>query len=105
MDRAKRVLVLEMNMGQMVEDIQIAAEGTKAVDFHGTAGGVVLSPDQSHDLMLESLKKAGASLSKPAAAVRKTAPAKKKAARKKPGKKKTAARRTGHPVTKRRTKR
>ncbi len=41
-----RVLSVEMSMGQMVLDVKYAAEGSRDVDFYGTAGGVVLSPDQ-----------------------------------------------------------
>ncbi|MBW1807627.1 MAG: 3-methyl-2-oxobutanoate dehydrogenase subunit VorB [Deltaproteobacteria bacterium] len=56
-NRTKRVLVLEMNMGQMLQDIKMAAEGSKPIDFFGTAGGVILSPDESIDKMMESLSK------------------------------------------------
>jgi 2-oxoglutarate/2-oxoacid ferredoxin oxidoreductase subunit alpha len=55
--KAKRVLVLEMNMGQMLQDIKMAAEGSRPIDFFGTAGGVILSPDESIEKMLESLGK------------------------------------------------
>lgn len=40
-----RVLTVEMNMGQMVNDVKFAAEGTREVAFYGTAGGVIPSPD------------------------------------------------------------
>ena len=33
-------------MGQMVSDVRAVAEGTRTVEFHGTAGGIVPSPDQ-----------------------------------------------------------
>jgi 2-oxoglutarate/2-oxoacid ferredoxin oxidoreductase subunit alpha len=41
MDKAKRVLCVEMNMGQMLEDVKMTGEGTKPIDFFGKAGGVV----------------------------------------------------------------
>jgi 2-oxoglutarate ferredoxin oxidoreductase subunit alpha len=41
-----RVLSVEMNMGQMVYDVRLAAAGSRQVDFYGTAGGIVPSPDQ-----------------------------------------------------------
>ncbi|TAK18741.1 MAG: 3-methyl-2-oxobutanoate dehydrogenase subunit VorB [Acidobacteria bacterium] len=41
-----RVLTVEMNMGQMVHDVRYAAEGSRLVEFFGTAGGIVPSPDQ-----------------------------------------------------------
>jgi 2-oxoglutarate ferredoxin oxidoreductase subunit alpha len=61
MQKAKRVLVLEMNMGQMVEDIQIAGQGSREIDFFGTAGGKVFSPDEAKEKMLYSLEQAGVS--------------------------------------------
>ncbi len=40
------VFDVEMSMGQMVYDVKLAAEGTRRIEFHGTAGGVVPSPDE-----------------------------------------------------------
>jgi len=40
-----RVLDIEMNMGQMLYDVRLAAEGARQIEFYGTAGGVVPSPD------------------------------------------------------------
>jgi hypothetical protein len=71
--------VLEMNMGQMVEDVQIAGQGKREIDFFGTAGGMVFSPDQSKEKMLHSLKQAGVGKSKKKPAKRK--PAKKRKSR------------------------
>ncbi len=65
MQKAKRALVLEMNMGQMVEDVQIAGQGSREIDFFGTAGGKVFSPDESKEKMLYSLKQAGVGKRKP----------------------------------------
>jgi 2-oxoglutarate ferredoxin oxidoreductase subunit alpha len=36
----RRILVVEMNAGQMVEDVKLAVEGSVPVDFYGTLGGV-----------------------------------------------------------------
>jgi len=58
-DGAKRVLDVEMNMGQMLQDVRLAAEGTKPIDFHGTAGGVVPSPDEIKQKIRESLARIG----------------------------------------------
>jgi 2-oxoglutarate ferredoxin oxidoreductase subunit alpha len=41
----KRVLVVEMSMGQMVDDVKLAALGRVPVDFYGKAGGVVPAPE------------------------------------------------------------
>ena len=42
--RARKVLAFEMSMGQMVEDVKLALEGTVPVDFYGRPGGVVITP-------------------------------------------------------------
>ena len=41
-----KVLDIEMNMGQMIDDVRIVAEGTRQIEFFGTAGGIVPSPDE-----------------------------------------------------------
>jgi 2-oxoglutarate ferredoxin oxidoreductase subunit alpha len=41
-----KVFDVEMNMGQMLEDVRLACEGTREIEFHGAAGGVVPSPDE-----------------------------------------------------------
>lgn len=40
------VLTVEMNMGQMIFDVRAAVAGSRPVEFFGTAGGIVPSPDQ-----------------------------------------------------------
>ena len=40
------VLTVEMSMGQLVQDVKLAAEGSRNVELYGTAGGIVPSPDQ-----------------------------------------------------------
>ncbi len=40
------VLTVEMSMGQLVQDVKLAAEGSRTVELYGTAGGIVPSPDQ-----------------------------------------------------------
>ncbi|MEN3185574.1 MAG: 3-methyl-2-oxobutanoate dehydrogenase subunit VorB [Atribacterota bacterium] len=39
--RVGRVLVVEMNLGQMVEDVRLAVEGIVPVFFHGRTGGMI----------------------------------------------------------------
>lgn len=41
---AKVFLTVEMNMGQMVEDVRLAAEGAAPVEFFGRTGGVIPTP-------------------------------------------------------------
>jgi 2-oxoglutarate ferredoxin oxidoreductase subunit alpha len=43
---AQSFLVVEMNSGQMVEDVRLAVEGRAPVRFYGRMGGVVPYPDE-----------------------------------------------------------
>jgi 2-oxoglutarate ferredoxin oxidoreductase subunit alpha len=45
-DRTKNFLVFEMNMGQMLEDVQLALEGKGEVFFYGRPGGVIPTPSE-----------------------------------------------------------
>jgi 2-oxoglutarate ferredoxin oxidoreductase subunit alpha len=44
--RVKGFLVVEMNSGQMVEDVRLAVNGRAPVKFYGRMGGVVPYPDE-----------------------------------------------------------
>ena len=44
--RLQGILVVEMNAGQMVEDVRLAVEGRTPVQFHGRMGGIIPSPDE-----------------------------------------------------------
>jgi 2-oxoglutarate ferredoxin oxidoreductase subunit alpha len=44
--RIKYYLVFEMNMGQMIEDVQLALEGRAEVSFYGRPGGVIPTPSE-----------------------------------------------------------
>ena len=44
--RIKYYLVFEMNMGQMIEDVQLALEGQGEVSFYGRPGGVIPTPSE-----------------------------------------------------------
>jgi 2-oxoglutarate/2-oxoacid ferredoxin oxidoreductase subunit alpha len=59
MDAAKRVLCVEMNMGQMLLDVQIAGEGTREIDFYGKTGGVIPSVENVVEQIRASLAKSG----------------------------------------------
>ena len=59
MDKAKRVLCVEMNMGQMLEDVKMTGEGTKPIDFFGKAGGVVPAVEDVVAQIRASLAKIG----------------------------------------------
>ncbi len=44
--RAKKVLVVELSAGQMVEDVRLALEGLRPIHFHGRTGGVLISAEE-----------------------------------------------------------
>ncbi len=44
--RAKAILVVEMNAGQMLEDVRLAVNGRVPVEFYGRLGGVVPLPEE-----------------------------------------------------------
>ena len=45
-DKVKAFLVVEMNSGQMLEDVRLIVRGRKPVEFFGRMGGVVPFPDE-----------------------------------------------------------
>jgi len=44
--RAMGMLVVEMNAGQMVEDVRLGVAGRVPVQFYGRMGGIIPSPDE-----------------------------------------------------------
>ena len=44
--RVKGLISVELNAGQMVEDIRLAVEGRKPVGFFGRLGGMIPSPEE-----------------------------------------------------------
>lgn len=65
-ERLKGILVVEMNSGQMVEDVRLAVEGKVPVAFFGKMGGIIPSPEEvlEHILKIEYQKAGGAFSSK-----------------------------------------
>jgi 2-oxoglutarate ferredoxin oxidoreductase subunit alpha len=47
--RVRSLLVVEMNSGQMIEDVRLATEGRVPVNFYGRMGGMVPMPDEVLD--------------------------------------------------------
>jgi len=45
-DKVKGFISIEMNAGQMVEDVRLAVTGKVPVEFYGRMGGIVPSPDE-----------------------------------------------------------
>lgn len=45
-DRVRRILVVEMNLGQMIEDVRLAVNGSVEVDFYGRTAGMIPDPEE-----------------------------------------------------------
>ncbi|MCF8358491.1 MAG: 3-methyl-2-oxobutanoate dehydrogenase subunit VorB [Prolixibacteraceae bacterium] len=54
-DHVKGFLSVEMNAGQMVEDIRLAVNGKTKVDHFGRMGGVIATPGEVVDAMLTKI--------------------------------------------------
>ncbi|OGF45027.1 MAG: 3-methyl-2-oxobutanoate dehydrogenase subunit VorB [Candidatus Firestonebacteria bacterium RIFOXYC2_FULL_39_67] len=54
--KAKKVLVVELNLGQMVEDIRLAVEDNKKISFHGRPGGAVATKEEVFEKIKELAK-------------------------------------------------
>ncbi len=52
----KTVLVVEMSMGQMIEDVDRYLKGKKPIEFYGRTGGIVPSPNEVKDKIRTILK-------------------------------------------------
>ncbi|GAB1415197.1 3-methyl-2-oxobutanoate dehydrogenase subunit VorB [Paludibacter sp.] len=55
--RVKGFISIEMNAGQMVEDVRLAVSGKVPVEFYGRMGGIVPSPDEVLNALKEKLIK------------------------------------------------
>lgn len=51
-DRNKRFIVVELNAGQMVEDIRLAVNGRSEVIFCGRPGGAIITPEELYEKLL-----------------------------------------------------
>ena len=60
MDTAKAFLVVEMSMGQMVDDVRLAAKGRVPVEFYGKSGGLIPTPGEVLDVICALNEKVGA---------------------------------------------
>ena len=56
-NQVKGVLTVEMNAGQMVEDVRLAVNGKVPVDFYGRTGGVIPSPEEVYDALIKLINK------------------------------------------------
>lgn len=56
---AKAFLSVEFNMGQMVDDVRLAVEGQRPVSYFGRTGGIVPTPAEVLDAIVDINGKAG----------------------------------------------
>ncbi len=54
--KAKHILVVEMSMGQMVDDVRLAVNGACPVSFYGRTGGMVPTPEEILNALKEAVK-------------------------------------------------
>ncbi len=54
-DKVKKVMVFELNLGQMVEDVKLAVNGKIPVEFYGKVGGIVFTPEEIKAQIEENL--------------------------------------------------
>lgn len=54
--KAKAVLSVELNMGQMVEDVKLAVNGESPVFFYGRTGGVIMRPEEITGMLADIQK-------------------------------------------------
>lgn len=57
--QAKTFLAVEMNMGQMVDDVRLVVEGRVPVEFYGRTGGVIPTPAEVLDKIMEINERIG----------------------------------------------
>jgi 2-oxoglutarate ferredoxin oxidoreductase subunit alpha len=53
--RVKFFMSVEMNAGQMVEDVRLAVCGKKPVHFFGRLGGIVPTPEETYEAIKEKI--------------------------------------------------
>jgi len=53
--KVKKVMVFELNLGQMVEDVKLAVNGKLPVEFFGKVGGIVFTPEEIKAKIEENL--------------------------------------------------
>jgi 2-oxoglutarate ferredoxin oxidoreductase subunit alpha len=54
--RVKGMLVVEINAGQMIEDVRLAVNGSIPVEHFGRLGGIVPDPDEIVEAMNKMIK-------------------------------------------------
>lgn len=49
--KARQFLTIELNAGQMVEDVRLSVNGRSEVSFYGRPGGAIVTPEEVYDKM------------------------------------------------------
>lgn len=57
--QAKKMLVIEMSMGQMVEDVKLSTQGNIPVEFYGRTGGIIPTPKEILSEIIKIAEKEG----------------------------------------------
>ena len=52
---SRRFITIEMNAGQMVEDVKLAMNGRSEVSFYGRPGGSIITPEEIEEKVLHSI--------------------------------------------------
>lgn len=55
--RVKGILTVEMNAGQMIDDVRLAVNGRVPVEYYGRLGGIVPTPDEVLNALKEKIVK------------------------------------------------
>lgn len=55
-DKNRRFIVVELNAGQMVEDVRLAVNGKSEVLFYGRPGGAIITPEELYEKLLGVLE-------------------------------------------------
>lgn len=54
----KRFIVVELNAGQMLEDVRLSVNGKSEVLFYGKPGGAVITPEELYEALIKALPSA-----------------------------------------------
>ena len=52
-DRVEKILVVELSLGQFIEDVRLAVEGRCPVELMGRTGGMVMTPEEVTDRIVQ----------------------------------------------------
>ena len=58
-DHAKKIISVELSMGQMIEDVRLATACRVPVELCSRVGGMIPSPDQVYNAIVEAARKGG----------------------------------------------